>query len=960
MKVLRRDTKTQYHQIQTMDHTGEQNAQLKNYEFTPIGYMKEKQNLNTQKRPNESPTKNGNNPTIDENTMIGRHQSPPRKIRRTSIDDTIHSTRMFNDSMQFDETLPELDINIQSVQRVTATTDKKNLMSDLKDNAQTSNPLREQQDQLQKLNSENYNLKLKCNSLLKLLNNVTDQGELKKSLAFLDEIEEWKGKFSKTNQVYNDLKVTFDDLELKYRNLEIQVDKQEVIKPDHSHCVNEREILQRSINNITSEMNDLNNELDSLKALLLKRDSSLNSKEHELSEVNSRFEQLKDEIMTLQTSVEVNETYIIGYKEQIIDLTNKLKEANDIIGADNSELGSKINEKDNQIPVLEAKISELLKIQNEQKIELERKESYIIEAQTEFKKFREDIEATVNNSDSHDKLIRAQFGEIKQKNIALDTKLLQMNDENEMLSNKLLSLSNDLEDSRKQRKDEINFLNAQYELSKEEQLENIRILKEQLEKTEKQRHQLEEVTADKEKRILQLSQLLKDTETQSIQSTNLATHLEERYKNEINFLKEELQASREELSNANSLAQELRNQVINNATMSSKIVSKRLDDKNKEIDEFKYEIEILSKKLKDQIQSFKLDENKQKDLFSKKMKDLESNWESDKFSLERELHLLKSEKSSLIDSNKQDVDIWKTRVSALERENEILWSKDRDNHQELSKKLSERTKDLTDLMEKLTKAESEKQTLSDTFSKLQFLNEEYKTELRRTVTDLETVTQEYQKAKEHSRRRTINAGSEIELEETRKTLELLKGKYNNMKKDYLIKLTTLQDENLALEKKLSMKSDFSSRSSNHSQGDNNSTIQQDKIDYYRLKYYSEVKQNNDLKVMNEYLNRVMKASSQQIRLDMLKLKNEVNPLYSSSQGINRNQYFGNNPYDVYGMNYNSINLQKESYRRKFKVIALLVQSCVRMKHSAVRHKWDSQRINYLQRKITVDENRITW
>lgn len=943
-----------------MDHTGEQNAQLKNYEFTPIGYMKEKQNLNTQKRPNESPTKNGNNPTIDENTMIGRHQSPPRKIRRTSIDDTIHSTRMFNDSMQFDETLPELDINIQSVQRVTATTDKKNLMSDLKDNAQTSNPLREQQDQLQKLNSENYNLKLKCNSLLKLLNNVTDQGELKKSLAFLDEIEEWKGKFSKTNQVYNDLKVTFDDLELKYRNLEIQVDKQEVIKPDHSHCVNEREILQRSINNITSEMNDLNNELDSLKALLLKRDSSLNSKEHELSEVNSRFEQLKDEIMTLQTSVEVNETYIIGYKEQIIDLTNKLKEANDIIGADNSELGSKINEKDNQIPVLEAKISELLKIQNEQKIELERKESYIIEAQTEFKKFREDIEATVNNSDSHDKLIRAQFGEIKQKNIALDTKLLQMNDENEMLSNKLLSLSNDLEDSRKQRKDEINFLNAQYELSKEEQLENIRILKEQLEKTEKQRHQLEEVTADKEKRILQLSQLLKDTETQSIQSTNLATHLEERYKNEINFLKEELQASREELSNANSLAQELRNQVINNATMSSKIVSKRLDDKNKEIDEFKYEIEILSKKLKDQIQSFKLDENKQKDLFSKKMKDLESNWESDKFSLERELHLLKSEKSSLIDSNKQDVDIWKTRVSALERENEILWSKDRDNHQELSKKLSERTKDLTDLMEKLTKAESEKQTLSDTFSKLQFLNEEYKTELRRTVTDLETVTQEYQKAKEHSRRRTINAGSEIELEETRKTLELLKGKYNNMKKDYLIKLTTLQDENLALEKKLSMKSDFSSRSSNHSQGDNNSTIQQDKIDYYRLKYYSEVKQNNDLKVMNEYLNRVMKASSQQIRLDMLKLKNEVNPLYSSSQGINRNQYFGNNPYDVYGMNYNSINLQKESYRRKFKVIALLVQSCVRMKHSAVRHKWDSQRINYLQRKITVDENRITW
>ena len=960
MKVLRRDTKTQYHQIQTMDHTGEQNAQLKNYEFTPIGYMKEKQNLNTQKRPNESPTKNGNNPTIDENTMIGRHQSPPRKIRRTSIDDTIHSTRMFNDSMQFDETLPELDINIQSVQRVTATTDKKNLMSDLKNNAQTSNPLREQQDQLQKLNSENYNLKLKCNSLLKLLNNVTDQGELKKSLAFLDEIEEWKGKFSKTNQVYNDLKVTFDDLELKYRNLEIQVDKQEVIKPDHSHCVNEREILQKNINNINSEMNDLNNELDSLKALLLKRDSSLNSKEHELSEVNSRFEQLKDEIMTLQTSVEVNETYIIGYKEQIIDLTNKLKEANDIIGADNSELGSKINEKDNQIPVLEAKISQLLKIQNEQKIELERKESYIIEAQTEFKKFREDIEATVNNSDSHDKLIRAQFGEIKQKNIALDTKLLQMNDENEMLSNKLLSLSNDLEDSRKQRKDEINFLNAQYELSKEEQLENIRILKEQLEKTEKQRHQLEEVNSDKEKRILQLSQLLKDTETQSIQSTNLATHLEERYKNEINFLKEELQASREELSNANSLAQELRNQVINNATMSSKIVSKRLDDKNKEIDEFKYEIEILSKKLKDQIQSFKLDENKQKDLFSKKMKDLESNWESDKFSLERELHLLKSEKSSLIDSNKQDVDIWKTRVSALERENEILWSKDRDNHQELSKKLSERTKDLTDLMEKLTKAESEKQTLSDTFSKLQFLNEEYKTELRRTVTDLETVTQEYQKAKEHSRRRTINAGSEIELEETRKTLELLKGKYNNMKKDYLIKLTTLQDENLALEKKLSMKSDFSSRSSNHSQGDNNSTIQQDKIDYYRLKYYSEVKQNNDLKVMNEYLNRVMKASSQQIRLDMLKLKNEVNPLYSSSQGINRNQYFGNNPYDDYGMNYNSINLKKESYRRKFKVIALLVQSCVRMKHSAVRHKWDSQRINYLQRKITVDENRITW
>ena len=161
-----------------------------------------------------------------------------------------------------------------------------------------------------------------------------------------------------------------------------------------------------------------------------------------------------------------------------------------------------------------------------------------------------------------------------------------------------------------------------------------------------------------------------------------------------------------------------------------------------------------------------------------------------------------------------------------------------------------------------------------------------------------------------------------------------------MKNKLLSELKSLQDENLEFQKVLIKHKNDPDSNIPTIKNINKSSLQ-DEVDFYRLRYTNEVQQNNDLKVMNEYLNRVLRASSQHVKLDILKLENEV-PLYSKYS-----EFPFNSP-------------MKTSRPMKFKTVALFVLSVVRMQQTIDRRRWDKQRMDYLQRKIILNQDKISW
>ncbi|EDO18111.1 hypothetical protein Kpol_1031p15 [Vanderwaltozyma polyspora DSM 70294] len=929
-----------------MDHTGEQNIQsVKSYEFTPIGYIKEKQNNGASKRPNESPIKESMQDTF-------RNESPPRKVRRTSIDDAMNS-RMFNDSMQFDDTLPELDVNLQSSKLTSINMNKKNLIKELKENSNASNPLKEQQEQLSKLTTENYNLKLKCNSLLKVLNNVTDQGELRKSLEFLDEIEEWKSKYSTANSEFNLLKIKYDDLVIKFRNLESKVDEQESEVEDHTRCIIERDNLQNKIDKLSEELGTLNDKLDTITKELIAKDELIASNEEDIKQLNSHIDTLKNTIRGLEETIIEKDDNLKKQKDEIKTLNNNLNDS-DHLGSEFLLLQNKLKEKNSQISVLENNLidskntatelkTRLENLQKEYDDKLREKINQIHKLDDNIKQLKSERDSKYVSLDTNDK-VRKDFERMRENNANLDSKLSQISNENKLFRDKISKLSNQLDDTKRERDNQVELMKRRID----------EIITNNNRENSIAADKSEEIREKQEAHINELQRKLNDT--LKVQTLSIST-VEDKFKAEILKTKKELEENAQKLQKSEELVKELKRQVIENTTNASERNSKRLETKDKEINLLKNDIIELKNKINSLEKDSKLEDNNLREYYTNKIRQIEEESLNEKVKLEREIFMLKSERDTLIESNKHDINFWKSKCNSLEKQNEALLSQENEGFSSVNLKLNQRLKELDELLNQNNTLKKDNMELTRKLSKSQILNEEYKVELRKAVADLDMATKEYQKSKDFTKIRGSD-DSNFELDNMRKNLLIMKTKYNNIKKDYLTKLSELQEENLQLEKKLSMNQP-TSRSS-----DNAAAVQQDRIDYYRLKYHNEVKSNNDLKVMNEYLNRVLMAGSQQIRLDLLKLKEEMNLNdYNYSNFPNRDYYNSRNPYEsAYDFRFvnNSHNIFENRHRKKFKTIALLVKACVRMKNTAIKRRWDEQRINYLQRKIAVDDNRITW
>lgn len=829
---------------------------LKNFEFTPIGYMKEKQNGNDNakndlKRPNDSPSYTNN---AQENNSMPLNEERPRKTRRTSIDNTMNSSKMFNDSSQFDDTLPlQANLLLQKPNNINGDhNNKRNLMPELKENALASNPLKEQQEQLHRLNTENYNLRLKCNSLLKFLNNVTDEGELKKSLGLLDEIHDWKQKYQRLNQEYVELKQKFDDLELK-SNLPMTTTSDSAATTDYDiyakECSHLKDLLEK--NNL--QLYTFKNEVKELeqKCLNLQQQQKDKQEQYQL-ETNI----LKSNINNLNVTLVTKDNELEDKTKKIQRLTNQLQEFDHKGSESLLELEKQLDLKCNTVKKLENELQRLTDLRHSLESQLQEKETNIKEINARFERYRKDVDGKLNNNDEY-----KQRQEIKQH-----AEMQQLTEEKTKLSDTISQLKKEYDDLKnKFRENELSLKSLQIEFER----------------------------------------------------------------------------TKKKMDESEALSRQLQNQIIENTTKNSERVSQRIREKE-------LEIEDLKKQLKEKASKLRSDEERFQDSIQSELRALQTKTDIEKKRLEREITLLKEERDAIRVANEHELDVWKDKCESLNTEIDKMLKQEVDSMGGVKRKLVDRDEEIAHLNKLLERSRMEKLDLTEKLSQSHHSKDTYKEELKKAASRLDYLTKEYIKLKEKR--------AEV-AEDDEKGIRSLKEKYNNMKQRLLDELKTLQEENLSLERRLL---ESKGNLSQHNNTQRTNTSPQDRIDYYKLKYHTEVKQNNDLKIMNEYLNRVLRASSQHVRLDLLKIENEVStnnvprPRNTYNSDPNR---FGYNQFDE---KYKYFNGLLPTRHMKFKTIALFILACVRMKQTAIRRKWDEQRMRYLQRKIAIDDDRITW
>lgn len=809
----------------------------KHLEFTPIGGSRQ----NPLKRTNGSPTQKSME------GLRGEEDGPLRKSRRTDLDDTVASHRMFNDSSQFDDTLPQVDEPLSTAKK--QTDGKQDLVSNLKENAPASNPLKEQQEQLHKLNTDNYNLRLKCNSLLKFLHNVTDQGELTKSLELLDEIQEWKQKHHELNKQYLELKERL--MQLEANTADSQANNEQIKQADHTSCQRECSYLQNQLEKKNLQLNTYRDEVGHLEERLLKLEEEQGSidEQHRLE-----VQMLKSDVNNLNVTLITKEGELEESKSKAQRLANQLQEFDHKGSQSLLDLERQLEMKRDSINGLEKEIRSL----THNRLQLE---SRIKEKDAETHKLKLEMERLRGESESHNYTL--ELDELKRSKVSLNGKIQQLTDERLKLNTRISALVQECNDLKKK---------------------------------------------------------------QATQESSKLDHLDA-----LKALERELEATKKELEVVRSNAKQLQSQVIENTTKNSERTSQRIREKEYRIQELEAEVQSWKQQVKDRSSRLQAEEETYRETFEADYRKLQLNSEFEKSKLEREIALLKEETQVLQDTHKREQELWKSKYDTLNKENDRLVRQEIEDLDGIKRKLSQQVEKLQD---NLNRTEEEKSALAERLTKLQQSKDAYKDELKRVSSKLEFLSKEYLKNKQ-----------------TTSSDEEQKSKYTTMKQRLLNELKALQEENLSLEKRL-LEERGNSRSQPGTSRSNSST--QDRLDYYRLKYNGEVKHNNDLKIMNDYLNRVLRASSQHLRLDLLKLETEVQRGTLPSK--THRTYLDD---DRYRYAYRS-GLISPGHNPSFKAVALLVLACVRMKQTAIKCRWDEQRIRYLRRKMTMDEDRISW
>ncbi|SCU85310.1 LAFA_0D14994g1_1 [Lachancea sp. 'fantastica'] len=815
------------------------------YEFTPIGQAK---SVSKPGSPSDDPKKRASQ--IEESLLSPeREEDGPRKRARTS-DDTLNSTRIFNES-SFDDTLPS-HAGIPSLRRNRANEIIGQANGD-NENVGASNPLKEQQDTMYKLNVENYNLRVKCNSLLKFLNNVTDEGELKENLAIMDELQDWKSKYQKLAASYRELQLKFDesgDLESRRRETTLQNEQ----LADLEEKLRE---YQESVSKSKEHITKLENKLK----------ISTNGSNARGGELEVKVRELREQIHHLEA--------------QIAEKTKQVKDREGEI----DKLNSTLKRQDAAYQTLQKKTEQQLQKIEDLELKVQNTEQQVQKLKRALETARSELQTTTLGTETRDASTQLRIDSLQDTNSRLQRELDQALSEfhqSQAQIEKLNSRAKDMAVNIKMKDDQIHTL--QHEIKQTRHRASHR--KDDVQENSLLNEKVKALTAELQRIIKEKESLEKDNDSLRERIVTQATRspaLKENRRTQERALDiSKLQLRVEELQNELNLSQKSAVAARQNHSM---------------------EVERLQAQI----------ENSDMQPFMAKRK------------LEKEVSILKMELESLRETKDREISLLENRCEMLKKENAHLLQQAASQADLSQRQIAEKQKEIDELIQRCSGLSTERLKLKKDLSQAQESEAQKIGEMSKQASRLEYVTNEFVKYKELTGSSSDPNAATLN--------ERWSEKYRNMKRKILQELKALQSENLDLERRLLEGRKPVPRSASP---DLNKLSLKDQLDYYKLRYRHETVHNSDLRVMNEYLNRVLRASSRHLRLDIMKLEDEalsdLSPDYTSHH----------------------------RRRLKFKTVALMVLAAVRFEHAAQRVRWDAQRLHYLRQKIVLDQDRVTW
>lgn len=936
------------------------NGSLKNMEFTPVGFIKSKRN-STQTQV-VSPTKVPNANNGDEN------EGPVKKRQRRSIDDTIDSTRLFSEASQFDDSFPEIKANIPPSPR-SGNVDKsrkRNLIDDLKKDVPMSQPLKEQEVREHQMKKERFDRALESKLLGKRHITYANSDISNKELyineikSLKHEIKELRKEKNDTLNNYDTLEEETDDLKNRLQALEKELDaKNKIVNSrkvdDHSGCIEEREQMERKLAELErklktvkdqvlelennsdvqslklrskeDELKNLMNELNELKSNAEEKDTQLEFKKNELRKRTNELNELKikSDEMDLQLKQKQNESKRL--KDELNELETKF-----------SENGSQSSAKENELKMLKNKIAELeeeISTKNSQLIAKEGKLASLMAQLTQ-------LESKLNQRDSQ---LGSREEELKKTNDKLQKDIRIAREETVSkderitdLQKKVKQLENDLFVIKKTHSESKTITDNELE-SKDKLikiLENdLKVAQEKCSKMEKElkerefNYKISESKLEDEKTTLneKISNLAAENSQlkNKIEDNSTATHhMKENYEKQLESLRKDIEGYKESAKDSEDKIEELKIRIAENSAKVSEKRSKDIKQKDEQISDLTQNLKLQE----DEISSLKSIIDRYKKDFNQ-LKSEQSNIQHDLnlqiLNLENKLIESEDELKSLRDSQKIEIENWKRKYNNLSLENDRLLTE--------KESASDKEREISILNRKLDEMDKEKWNLQES-------KEKYKRELQKVITANDRLRREKE-----------------ELNENSNNIRIMEDKMTRIKKNYLSEITSLQEENRRLEERLIL---------NERRKDNDSTMQlNDIISYYKLKYHSEVRHNNDLKVINDYLNKVLALGTRRLRLDTRKGEHSLNISLPDDDELDRD-YYNSHVYTryhdyEYPLRFN-LNRRGPYFERRlsFKTVALLVLACVRMKRIAFYRRSDDNRLRILRDRIESSSGRISW
>ncbi|CCD23585.1 Spc110p NDAI_0B05520 [Naumovozyma dairenensis CBS 421] len=997
---------------------------FKKLEFTPIG---------TDKRSNNSPTKSPSMTRRAEGIVndaeFFNDEEPPRKIRRTSLNDTVNSLAILNQeeqdelsdesdkdnaySSEFDDTIPKIpephdSNNIQNngsnaIHRNNENKDdeyKKNLMPELSDNIISSKPLKQQQEEVEMLIKENHTLKIRIRTLVNFFNGF-DLNTLK-NMDIIDEIGKWKQKYINLNTEYNTLKLKYDDLNLnseKHSEAEVKIDKKKEAK-----LVKEHKVLQDSFNQTRLALDTLQNQFKKLQEEKAKADHeirNLTTQHHE--ELDTKLSQLDRIIAEKDDLINKDTAKIHKLEEQLNSLNNDTTSQSTIDSLKKQliEEKSMLERVKTENETLENKIHDLKSQLRESEIELKALSEKCGRYETEIR----DHKSTSEKSNNY---YKNKINELESKIKNLHLQLENLNTERQELQDALLGhdiagsdelrgikedMQNELEKIKQLEETnhtlQINFDDLQKDNSKltrnlKNSEENKKTLEIQVQSMQQTIDNLEKASIQLTSDLKKLTREVHDLNEKDVDSQEQISRLQDKieklksvHKEELKIVNEELDGKRKELIETNFQIKQLQNQLFENVKNST-----TSDINEKVIKEKQDQIEDLQRKLADLRDAIRTDQNKNLKKFDLRIKETEMKYTEELGKLKEDVRLLKNERAKLknqletIKESKvnmetqhdRELNEWISKFNSMSKEHNNLINRQDNKRDSYRNEIMETLNENKRLLAQLEALQNQRSDMEIEITKLSKSRDAYKDTLKNTLSNLDSITKEFS---EYKRRNKNNDEKN----------ESMSDRYQNMQEKLMRRINQLEDDNLLLERRL-QNQPLSSRGTNDAERFSNASVSkyQDNIDYYKLKYNMEVQQNNDMRLQIDYLNLILKMISRNDKLNYLKAKDDIylsrenknndadpipryNPYYNDSLNKQWSNNYEINPFNDFYRNNNEqrfFDRRDNQKQLKFKSVALLVLACIRMKRVANKHRWDRQRLRYLERKIALNDDTQSW